>query len=255
MGKKRRQRPNDSGERPASVEKGKATWKRLKIPPLLAEGGADDGASVYSVEKLEGVRLGFEKGPDGKSKLAGIYMDDETVDFKTLAKICNNEDAENEDLPSDFGEYVNVDEFDESGVSSNGRGFMKVGNKMEVDRGAISRIQSPSWADLGLRDDLIAALKKLKFDRPTEIQESMIPVALNGAHDVFGAAETGSGKTLAFGIPIIQKALDNRDRRGAPGDGAESPGMTALIIEPTRELAAQVTKALEQLSGPLKVKV
>ncbi len=86
---------------------------------------------------------------------------------------------------------------------------------------------------LGLPKPLLNAIEKLKFTKPTPIQAQSIPAALEGK-DILGTAQTGTGKTAAFGIPLITKLLTNS--RGS-----------ALVMTPTRELAVQVMKTLEDL--------
>ena len=95
---------------------------------------------------------------------------------------------------------------------------------------------STSFADLGVSADLIDALDKRQITEPFPIQIAAIPDALAG-RDISGRAPTGSGKTLAFGIPTIERVP--RARRLRPG---------ALILAPTRELAAQIQKDLLPLA-------
>ncbi|GFY52560.1 ATP-dependent RNA helicase DDX24 [Trichonephila inaurata madagascariensis] len=64
-----------------------------------------------------------------------------------------------------------------------------------------------------LHDSLLKGLKRLKFQKPTKIQELTIPAAIRGNQDILGAAETGSGKTLAFGIPIVNNIIGIKERR------------------------------------------
>ena len=90
-----------------------------------------------------------------------------------------------------------------------------------------------TFADLGLRNSVQSGLEKAGFERPTSIQAKLIPPILAGK-DVIGQARTGTGKTAAFGLPILHKA------------DKDTP-MQALILTPTRELAAQVTAELEEL--------
>ncbi|MGA7269988.1 MAG: DEAD/DEAH box helicase, partial [Acidimicrobiia bacterium] len=90
-----------------------------------------------------------------------------------------------------------------------------------------------SFTALGLPDDLIAVLTDEGIERPTPIQALSIPDGLAG-RDVCGKAETGSGKTYAFGLPLLVGL-------GAPG----STTPRALVLVPTRELAAQVCAALQ----------
>jgi len=92
------------------------------------------------------------------------------------------------------------------------------------------------FASLGVPDDLVAALAAEGIVEPFPIQAATIPDALAG-RDLCGRAPTGSGKTLAFGIPLVARAT-----RAAP----HRP--TALVLVPTRELAAQVTKAIVPLA-------
>ena len=106
---------------------------------------------------------------------------------------------------------------------------------------------SPSTTDgfrsLGLRSELIESLDALGFEQPTPIQREAIPLLMSGA-DVLGQAATGTGKTAAFGLP----ALNNID----PG----SPAIPAvLVLTPTRELAVQVSEAIESFGKKQKIKV
>jgi superfamily II DNA/RNA helicase len=97
-----------------------------------------------------------------------------------------------------------------------------------------------TFADLGLPEALTAVLARQGIDEPFAIQAATLPDALAG-HDVCGRAPTGSGKTLAFGLPLIAGL--------AAADGWSKPGRPqALILLPTRELAAQVTEVLTPLA-------
>ncbi|GFT13107.1 ATP-dependent RNA helicase DDX24 [Trichonephila clavipes] len=91
-----------------------------------------------------------------------------------------------------------------------------------------------------LHDSLLKGLRRLKFQKPTKIQELTIPAAIRGNQDILGAAETGSGKTLAFGIPIIHNIIGIKERR----EGENKP-LYCLILTPTRELAIQIKKHLQ----------
>jgi ATP-dependent RNA helicase RhlE len=93
-----------------------------------------------------------------------------------------------------------------------------------------------SFSDLKLHADLLRGLKDLGFARPTPIQADAIPPALDG-RDLIACAMTGSGKTVAFLLPILN-ALIGRPR-----------GTTrALVLTPTRELAAQILEDLNDLA-------
>ncbi len=98
-----------------------------------------------------------------------------------------------------------------------------------------------SFEMLGLHDTVLRALKKLDFDEPTAIQRRAIPNMMDG-RDVMGIAQTGSGKTGAFLLPII-------DRLSAERLPPNPHAPKALILSPTRELAAQIGTALRELGA------
>ena len=89
-----------------------------------------------------------------------------------------------------------------------------------------------------LHERLIKALRLLKFETPTPVQQATLPDAL-AAKDVLVTAQTGSGKTAAFLIPILDRLLNTK---------AASYEARALILTPTRELALQVQQHLEDLA-------
>lgn len=91
-----------------------------------------------------------------------------------------------------------------------------------------------SFATLSLHDALVKALERASITAPTPIQAQAIPEALLGK-DLIGIAQTGTGKTLAFTLPILQKWLAN-------------PQEQALVLVPTRELAAQVEESIRFFS-------
>ncbi len=105
----------------------------------------------------------------------------------------------------------------------------------------------PAFADLGVRPEIVAALAADGIERTFPIQAQTLPLALDG-QDIIGQAKTGTGKTLGFGVPLIQ-------RINAPADGEVSGKPQALIVVPTRELAIQVGKDLEQAGRNLGVRV
>jgi ATP-dependent RNA helicase DeaD len=88
-----------------------------------------------------------------------------------------------------------------------------------------------TFADLGLSEPILEALKHLGYEKPTPIQEQTIPALLSG-RDIIGQAQTGTGKTAAFGLPLLEY-IDT--------DLGE---VQALVVTPTRELCIQVTQAL-----------
>ncbi|MFM1769115.1 MAG: hypothetical protein RJA22_1644 [Verrucomicrobiota bacterium] len=99
-----------------------------------------------------------------------------------------------------------------------------------------------SFTSLGLSDSAIEGVRAMGYVDPTPIQLRTIPILLSG-RDVIGSAQTGTGKTAAFALPILTK-LGN------------STGVTrALILEPTRELAAQVETSLRDLGRFMNLRV
>ncbi|HEV2755866.1 MAG TPA: DEAD/DEAH box helicase [Actinomycetota bacterium] len=97
-----------------------------------------------------------------------------------------------------------------------------------------------TFASLDVPEDILARLEKRGFSHAFPVQARVLPFAMAG-RDVFGQAQTGSGKTLAFAIPIVAAATE----RG------KHP--YALVMVPTRELAAQVAEEIDAISGGLKV--
>ncbi|MEN9676914.1 MAG: hypothetical protein RIS76_2810 [Verrucomicrobiota bacterium] len=89
-----------------------------------------------------------------------------------------------------------------------------------------------SFSTLGLDPRILKAVQEAGYTEPTPIQTAAIPPILEG-HDLIGIAQTGTGKTAAFTLPILTRLMS-----GTPG--APRPGIRALILAPTRELAVQI---------------
>jgi superfamily II DNA/RNA helicase len=94
-----------------------------------------------------------------------------------------------------------------------------------------------TFANLGLSQKVLDAIDAAGFKTPTPIQQEAIPAA-NEGHDIVGIAQTGTGKTASFVLPMLTRLENGRARARMP---------RSLILEPTRELAAQVVQAFEQL--------
>lgn len=92
-----------------------------------------------------------------------------------------------------------------------------------------------TFDDLGLNDDILAAIKGLGFEHPTKIQAELVPLALTGV-DILGQAKTGTGKTAAFALPLLNMVKK--------GDRS-----SALILAPTRELAVQIKQDFDDLGA------
>jgi superfamily II DNA/RNA helicase len=96
-----------------------------------------------------------------------------------------------------------------------------------------------SFNQLALPEPMYKALEQMKFTAPTPVQAEAIPAALEG-HDILGTAQTGTGKTGAFAIPLLARLC-------------AEPSKQALILCPTRELAAQIHQVLRQMGRGLGI--
>jgi ATP-dependent RNA helicase RhlE len=93
-----------------------------------------------------------------------------------------------------------------------------------------------SFHSLGLSAELLRAVTDQGYTEPTPVQRQAIPVILEG-RDILAGAQTGTGKTAGFTLPLLQ-------RLGAPTQANGRRGVRALILTPTRELAAQVEQSV-----------
>lgn len=108
---------------------------------------------------------------------------------------------------------------------------------------ADSEPAAATFAELGLRQELLDAVRASGYETPTPIQVQAIPPALEG-RDVLGCAQTGTGKTAAFVLPMLQHFADNPASHGA---------VRGLILAPTRELAQQVERSVKRYGSRLSV--
>src|SRR5579875_1319490 len=99
--------------------------------------------------------------------------------------------------------------------------------------------QFMSFDSLGLSEPLVRAVHELGYTTPTPIQTQAIPAVLNGG-DLLAGAQTGTGKTAGFTLPILQRL------NATSPAGAGKRVVRALILTPTRELAAQVEESVRQ---------
>lgn len=227
-------------------------WKTVEVPDTLGDFGG-----FYGLEEIDGVDV---KVVDGKVQF--IAHDESKVQSK-------EEESDAGDADSELVEFKNLDDFGEGELSgaSSSDDDEEVSDKDEeesekddeeasdkdedveedelqsqvfnadLDIEDVDVAEFPEWNKLGkLSVTTLQGLTKLGFSKPTDIQAKAIPEAMKG-EDIMGKAATGSGKTLAYGIPILEKMLNNKDQSKA----------IALIFTPTRELAQQVTKHLQQI--------
>lgn len=111
-----------------------------------------------------------------------------------------------------------------------------------------------SFNSLGLDTKIVEAVNALRFSQPTEIQQQAIPKILAGK-DIMGSAQTGTGKTASFVLPILQKWLVKSNLKNdviEPKKGRRP--IYALILAPTRELAAQIGDNIRDYSRFLPIR-
>ena len=114
-------------------------------------------------------------------------------------------------------------------------------NKVTADATpAQAFVPKHQFVDFNLNPDLLKNLEFRGYAQPTPIQDAVIPHIVGGQQDLVGLANTGTGKTGAFLIPLINKALANRDQQ-------------TLILAPTRELAVQIEKEFYLFSRNLRL--
>lgn len=113
-------------------------------------------------------------------------------------------------------------------------------NNMKYNNKTSKKIMT-SFQELGLSKWIVKSCNALGMNKPTPIQQYCIPPALKG-RNIIGSALTGSGKTAAFALPILEKLSEN------------PYGIFALVITPTRELAAQIAEQFHALGAKLPVR-
>ncbi|MBR9879073.1 MAG: DEAD/DEAH box helicase [Gammaproteobacteria bacterium] len=102
-----------------------------------------------------------------------------------------------------------------------------------------------SFSDLGLRAELLRAVTAQGYDTPTPIQRQAIPAVLKGG-DLLASAQTGTGKTAGFTLPMLQRLAD--------GPRPSKRQVRALVLTPTRELAAQVGESVRDYGQHLSLR-
>ncbi|MGC8468827.1 MAG: DEAD/DEAH box helicase, partial [Acetobacteraceae bacterium] len=114
---------------------------------------------------------------------------------------------------------------------------------MLADDGTAGPANEPTFADLGLSEPVLRAVAEKGYRVPTPIQAQAIPAVLSG-RDVLGCAQTGTGKTAGFTLPMLDILSGSRARARMP---------RSLILEPTRELALQVSENFVAYGKHLKL--
>jgi len=107
-----------------------------------------------------------------------------------------------------------------------------------------------SFEQLGLAKEVLRAVQEEGYDEPTPIQRAAIPIALAG-RDVMASAQTGTGKTAGFTLPLLQRLSESK-RPARPKKGP--PPVRALVLTPTRELAAQIAESVQTYGKYLNIR-
>jgi ATP-dependent RNA helicase RhlE len=119
--------------------------------------------------------------------------------------------------------------------------------QIAIESGACGDFSIVSFSDLGLSAELLRAVEKLGYSQSTPIQQQAIPFVLEG-RDVLASAQTGTGKTAGFMLPLLQRL-----QTGPRPAGRKGP--RALVLTPTRELAAQVAQSAKDYGQYLRARV
>ncbi|MDK8602335.1 DNA helicase [Trueperella bernardiae] len=142
-----------------------------------------------------------------------------------------------------------------SGIVNTSGASVRPANEPKADiqaSGSELELETKSFADFGVSDDIVEALAEKGITHPFPIQALTLPVALKGS-DIIGQAKTGTGKTLGFGIPMVEKVIgpgeEGWEKLRAPGKPQ------GLVVVPTRELAKQVAGDLRDIAAKRSVRV
>ncbi|KAL6293654.1 hypothetical protein ACE6H2_001796 [Prunus campanulata] len=239
-------------------ENSKQSKKSKKRKRGGVDGSAGDGAEAKGEEK-------FDKD------------DNETKKKKKLEEAQGSENVagngDNEVKNKDKDEDVNIKKKKKKNKKGKKAGeTLETGentvddsstDKEEIEEEPFEEGEYYAWNELRLHRLIMKSIYRLGFKKPTPIQKACIPAAAHQGKDIIGAAETGSGKTLAFGLPILQRLLEEREKavkmfdekREETEKFAPKGLLRALIITPTRELAIQVSDHLKAVAKDTNVRV
>ena len=111
-----------------------------------------------------------------------------------------------------------------------------------------------SFDSLGLSAEILRAVSDKGYSAPTPIQQQAIPLILEG-RDIMGGAQTGTGKTAGFTLPVLQKLMEtSQHNNNRSGNTRKRRHVRALVLTPTRELAAQVHESVQTYGRHLPLK-
>lgn len=221
-------------------------WKRATLPDRL-----DDAEGFYDLEEIDDV----EVVRDEKNHVMFRTSDAASLENKVADDIEEEWEGFEDDGPSSEKDVsTGIPNSRNSGLKTTEPKPLKSTLKSTLSdledfpfqllegSDEVDEIDVSAWEELQLSENMLAAISKLGFAKPTPIQASAIPPISEGK-DVIGKAVTGSGKTLAFGIPILENWSQQPKDDQVP---------TALILAPTRELAHQLHQHLTNLATGLQ---
>lgn len=209
-------------------------WKPIAIE--CSEGfNQDDFAGLVGLEELEGGS--FVDSSSRNNQLRETIIDSNNIENrKNKKKIKKQKTNSNFNVirdPSLVNEDDDELEFEE---------FHGDDDNQNLDMS--------EWESLSVPEPIVNCLRNLRMPNPTPIQKATISTAIESGRNVYGAAPTGSGKTLAFSIPMVAGLLKDSD---------DNKHVKALVLTPTRELAVQIKKHMENIipkeAGKSKLKV
>ncbi|KAL6938746.1 hypothetical protein ACO0OL_000358 [Hanseniaspora opuntiae] len=242
-------------------------WKTVEITKDdTAALNMEDLQGFYGLEELDNVKLVKD---EKTGKVEFLVKEDQVKTEKT------HDAAEEEilDMNEQFGEFKNIDDFEEGELSAlesddldqndiseneeldeenndelNTKVFQQVIDhekilEQDLDNDIDYSIAVPKWLELGceINKHVLNRIIDQKFKEPSEIQKEVLPLIINKNANVIGKANTGSGKTLAYSIPILNELFEQM----ANGQIHKSEDPIGIIFTPTRELATQVTKVMK----------
>lgn len=242
-------------------------WKTVEITKDdTAALNMEDLQGFYGLEELDNVKL----VKDEKTGKVEFLVKEDQVKTE---KAHDADEEEIMDMNEQFGEFKNMDDFEEGELSAlesddldqddiskseeleednndelNTNVFQKVIDhekilEQDLDNDIDYSIAVPKWLELGceINKHVLNRIIDQKFKEPSEIQKEVLPLIINKNANVIGKANTGSGKTLAYSIPILNELFEQM----ANGQIHKSEDPIGIIFTPTRELATQVTKVMK----------
>lgn len=239
-------------------------WKKVDIPDTL-----DDFEGFYGLEEIDGVDVKVEggqvqflvKGEDEEEEGEEGDEEDEEED-QDMEYFAGFDDDEEPSTDSPSTDKPSTEK------SKDKKEKNKKEKKEKAKKTTVETTESNTFAalpdvsetidadlplwnvnDMSLSSYTINGLAALGFEKPTPIQKSTIPLALEQGKDVIGKASTGSGKTLAYGIPILETYLNNLAAIELNRLKKIVNAPTGIIFAPTRELAHQVVEHLNKLAA------